>query len=181
MEISMLTIEKNCMIIFLTLIISLISMVFIYFVLKWLMGYVKIIVNLITYKFILKLRWKYLLVFCEANMLMNLVGILFIAHKYLGDKLSFLFCFLLLYIWALIISYVRKERGYMYSLIKSTYTSINMDNYFINRIVFIFDQGFSIIIFMLAYEFTILVFTQLEWSMPIHYIALVALSLYLNM
>lgn len=174
------TIKRNCMIIFLTLILTLISMLFIYFILKWLMAYIERLINFITYKFVLRLKWKYLLAFCEANMLIGLVAILVIVRNYLGDKISFLLCLLVLYAWSLIISYVRKERENMFSLLNSIYTNINTNNYFINRIVLLLKKGSGIIILFLAYEFTIIIFTQLEWPISIQYIAFISLPIYLN-
>jgi len=179
MGISTSTYIKNFVIIFLTLI----SMFFILFISQWLLGYIMVYIekftNFITNKFILKLRWKYLLAFCETNIIIAPIVILSISRKYLGELSLFVFFFYILILSSITI-YIRKGRGNTFSLLEYIYVKINKGEYFINRINLLFDQGLSIIILIIAFEFTILIFTQLEWPAWLQYIAFVAPPIYLN-
>ena len=176
MEISTSTYIKNFIIIFLTLI----SMLFILFVSEWLIGfimeYIEKFTKFITKRYILKLKWKYLLAFCEANILIIPIIILIISRKYLGDLSLFVFFFYLL-IWSSIIIYIRKERGNMFSLLDKIYAKINTNNYFINRINLLFEQGLSIMILIGSYMFTLLILTKLEWPLPLQYLAFASLAI----
>ena len=173
------TIKKNFFIIFLTLISALLLL----FIIKWLlestMIYVERFTKSITYKFILKLKWDYLLAFCESNILITPIVLSILLRKYLGN-FSILIGFLILFIWTLITSYIRKEKSNMFSLINYISARVNTDNYFINRINLFFEQGLSIITLIAAFQFTILIFTQLEWPMLLQYISFILLPIYLN-
>ncbi|MCB2354374.1 hypothetical protein [Clostridium estertheticum] len=142
------------------------------------MEYIEKFTKFITKRFILKLKWKYLLAFCEGNIIIISITILIISRKYLGDLSLFVFFFYLL-IWSLIISYIRKERRNMFSLLDKIYAKINTNNYFINRINLLFDQGLSIMILIGGYMFTLLILTQLEWPLPLQYLAFASLAIYL--
>jgi len=173
------SIKRNFMIIFLTLMSTLIFL----FILKWLLEatieFIEKFLSFITYKLILKIKWRYLLVFYEINILITPIFLLIILRKYLGDLSLFVYLLFLLILGS-ITFYVRKERGNMVSLIDTITTKINTNNYFVNRINLLFEQGLSIMILIGALEFTILTLTELEWPTPLKYISFLALPIYLN-
>lgn len=180
MGISSSTYIKNFTIICLTLI----SMYLILYILAWLLrsiiGYIEKYTKFITNMFILKIKWKYLLPFCEVNILIIPIVILIISNKYLGEFSLFVFSFYLLILSSIII-YIRKERGNTLSLLNNIFLKINKkkDNYFINRINLLFEQGLSIMILISAYMFTLVFSTKLEWPLPLQYFAFASLAIYL--
>ncbi|MBV4427346.1 hypothetical protein [Clostridium tyrobutyricum] len=175
----LLTMEKNFIIIFLTLIFTLIPILILKWIMEIVMVYIEKLINFITYKYILKLKFRYLLVFCEINILIIPFFLLIIFRKRLRI-FSYLYIFLFLFIWGSITFYIRKERKNTFSLIDNIANKININNYFINRINLLFKQGSSMMILIVVFEFTILAFTELEWPMFLQYIAFLVLPIYLN-
>lgn len=96
-----------------------------------------------------------------------------------------------LYIWgiyliiisiiAAIISYIRKELPDSLSILVIFTNKINKKNYFVNRLILIFEQFESVLFLIVATYVTLIFFTKLKWPITYYYAALLTTPIYCNL
>ena len=152
---------KNLSIISLLIITLLILLIILRFTFNIIRILVQKVPKMIICKYLLKPKWKYLVVFWELNLFMLYGLAIILVNKNTGAIVAPMY-FLPPIIVSLITYYIKKERENTFSLIDAISSVLCKNRCLADLLERIRNQGNVIIILLVYTSFTVLIFTRLE-------------------